>query len=73
MRPQYLKKLYLINNKISKIENLSNLPQLDMLELGDNKIRNIENIDALMNLKELFLGKNKITKLLFNIIKLNKI
>lgn len=34
-----LKKLFLVNNKISKIENISTLHQLQMLELGSNRIR----------------------------------
>ena len=34
-----LKKLYLVQNKVSKIEGLQNLSQLEMLELGANKIR----------------------------------
>ena len=34
-----LKKLFLVNNKINKIENLSSLRQLQMLELGSNRIR----------------------------------
>ena len=34
-----LKRLYLVSNKISKIQNLDALTQLEMLELGDNKIR----------------------------------
>lgn len=34
-----LKKLFLVNNKISKIENISSLRQLQMLELGSNRIR----------------------------------
>ena len=58
-----LRKLFLVSNKITKIENVSHLKNLDMLELGDNRIRQIENLDGLTNLKELFLGKNKITKL----------
>lgn len=32
-------KLFLVSNKISKIEGLQNLLQLEMLELGANKIR----------------------------------
>jgi Leucine-rich repeat (LRR) protein len=55
-----LKRLYLVSNKISKIENLERLTQLEMLELGDNKIRRVENLEALTNLRQLFLGKNKI-------------
>lgn len=34
-----LKKLYLVQNKVSKIEGLQNLSQLEMLELGANRIR----------------------------------
>lgn len=32
-------KLFLVSNKISKIEGLQNLLQLEMIELGANKIR----------------------------------
>lgn len=34
-----LKKLFLVNNKINKIENIGTLHQLQMLELGSNRIR----------------------------------
>ena len=34
-----LKSLFLIQNKITKIENLSRFTQLTMLELGANRIR----------------------------------
>ena len=34
-----VKKLFLVSNKISKIEGLQNLSQLEMIELGANKIR----------------------------------
>ena len=36
-----LERLYLVSNKISKIENLECCPKLNMLELGDNKIRKV--------------------------------
>ena len=36
-----LERLYLVSNKISKIENLDCCPKLNMLELGDNKIRKV--------------------------------
>ena len=36
-----LERLYLVSNKISKIENLDCCPNLNMLELGDNKIRKV--------------------------------
>lgn len=34
-----VKTLFLVSNKISKIEGLQNLTQLEMVELGANKIR----------------------------------
>jgi hypothetical protein len=34
-----LDKLFLCANKISRIENVSHLKNLTLLELGDNKIR----------------------------------
>lgn len=34
-----VKKLFLVSNKVSKIEGLQNLLQLEMIELGANKIR----------------------------------
>ncbi len=57
-----LQKLYLVSNKITKIENLSSLKKLKLLELGDNRVRKIENLDELTELSELYLGKNKITR-----------
>ena len=39
-----LERLYLVSNKISKIENLDCCPKLNMLELGDNKIRKVRYI-----------------------------
>merc|ERR1719300_1053152 len=54
------KKLFLVSNKISKIENLETLTNLTMLELRDNRIRKIEKLETLVNVEELFLGKNKI-------------
>lgn len=54
-----LTKLYLLSNKIHKIENLD-FEKVTLLELGANKIEKIENLDKLPCLKELFLGKNKI-------------
>ncbi len=37
--PLGLEKLFLIQNKLSKIENIGHLTNLTMLELGSNKIR----------------------------------
>ncbi|TIA75633.1 hypothetical protein E3P92_00768 [Wallemia ichthyophaga] len=57
-----LKQLYLIQNKLSKIENL-NIPTLQVLELGGNRLRHIENLHNLHQLQQLWLGKNKIEKI----------
>ncbi|WVQ83209.1 hypothetical protein IAT38_005348 [Cryptococcus sp. DSM 104549] len=58
--------LYLVQNKISKVEE----GELDWckdtitsLELGGNRIRVIENLEQLTLLEELWLGKNKIRTL----------
>ncbi|WVQ73241.1 hypothetical protein IAR50_002807 [Cryptococcus sp. DSM 104548] len=58
--------LYLIQNKISRVEE----GELDWcadtmksLELGGNRIRVIENLEKLVHLEELWLGKNKIRSL----------
>ncbi|KAL0570211.1 protein phosphatase regulatory subunit Sds22 [Marasmius crinis-equi] len=55
--------VYFVQNRISKITNLSSCTSLRSLELGGNRIRKIENLESLVNLEELWLGKNKITKL----------
>ena len=34
-----MKKLFLIQNKIDKIENIENMAELEMLELGSNRVR----------------------------------
>ncbi|PRD24869.1 UNVERIFIED_CONTAM: Ppp1r7 [Trichonephila clavipes] len=47
-------------NRITKIENLSNLLNLKKLFLINNKITKIENLDALENLEMLELGSNRI-------------
>ncbi|GAA5914856.1 hypothetical protein JCM6882_007822 [Rhodosporidiobolus microsporus] len=55
--------LYLIQNKLSKIEGVKHRTGLDYLEYGGNRIRTIENLPISANLRSLFLGKNKITKI----------
>ncbi|GAA5978828.1 hypothetical protein JCM5350_004835 [Sporobolomyces pararoseus] len=55
--------LYLIQNKLSKIEGVKDRHSLTYLEYGGNRIRTIENLPISTNLKSLFLGKNKITKI----------
>ena len=44
---------YLLSNKITKRQNLSNFHSLDALELGANRIKNTENLGHLTGLKEL--------------------
>jgi hypothetical protein len=55
-----LESLILNNNKISKIENLSSLVNLNHLELKSNQIKRIENLDSLINIKHLTLSCNLI-------------
>ncbi len=47
--PVGLNKLFLIQNKLSKIENLGHLTNLTMLELGSNRIRvsDVHTLDTL--------------------------
>ena len=59
-----LEELYLVENKIKIIQNLSSLTKLTVLELGGNRIRQIgDGLRALTNLEQLWLGKNKIQSL----------
>ncbi|KAM0754432.1 protein phosphatase 1 regulatory subunit 7 [Meredithblackwellia eburnea MCA 4105] len=55
--------LYLIQNKLSKIEGVQHRTTLDYLEMGGNRIRMIENLPISSNLRSLYLGKNKITRI----------
>ncbi|GAA5876346.1 hypothetical protein JCM16303_007107 [Sporobolomyces ruberrimus] len=55
--------LYLIQNKLSKIEGVKDRLGLVYLEYGGNRIRTIENLPISSTLRSLFLGKNKITKI----------
>ncbi|KAK0748002.1 hypothetical protein B0T21DRAFT_406557 [Apiosordaria backusii] len=55
--------IFLVSNKISKIDGLENLTKLRNLELGSNRIREITNISHLTALEELWVAKNKITTL----------
>ncbi|BGP30894.1 protein phosphatase regulatory subunit Sds22 [Rhodotorula toruloides] len=55
--------LYLIQNKLTKIEGVKDRTSLTYLEYGGNRIRTIENLPISANLRSLFLGKNKITKI----------
>ena len=56
-----LQALYLINNQISKIENLDDLP-LQALYLSNNQISKIENLAGLP-LERLYLYNNQISKI----------
>lgn len=59
----WLYELNLSNNSISKIENLSGLPNLGLLMLYNNSIKKIENLDELPNLSGLYIDNNKIEKI----------
>lgn len=60
-----LKKLYLIENKITRIDpdDFNDMPELEMLELGSNRLRKIEHLDNIPTITQLFLGRNKITRI----------
>jgi len=45
-----LRKLYITNNKLTKIEGLETLENLQVLWLSENQIKKIENIDNLIEL-----------------------
>ena len=62
-----IKELILWNNKITKIENLVSLPQLQTLDLSNNKltdISNFVNIKTIDNLWNLDLSNNQIERIL---------
>lgn len=52
--------LYLYNNEIESIENLSGFPNLTSLYLQNNKIEKMENFQNLVKLRKLYIGRNKI-------------
>jgi Leucine-rich repeat (LRR) protein len=51
------------NNLITRIMNLNDLTQLEMLGLELNQIEVMENLDYLVNLKLLMLGGNLIKRI----------
>ena len=55
--------LYLSENRIEKIQNLSNLPLLTALDLSDNRIETIQNLSDLPRLTHLYLSRNRIEKI----------
>ncbi|KAL5967632.1 Protein phosphatase 1 regulatory subunit 42 [Taenia solium] len=58
-----LQVLYLYENHLTKIPDLSKSPSLTHLYLQQNDITRIHNLDALFNLEKLFLSGNKISVL----------
>ncbi|MQM08064.1 hypothetical protein Taro_040919 [Colocasia esculenta] len=55
-----LEELYVSKNEVTKIDELSHLHRLRILELGSNRLRVMENLQNLSNLQELWLGRNRI-------------
>lgn len=47
-------------NKITEIQNVSTLTELNTFDLSDNLITKIQNIDTLQNLEEFWLTNNKV-------------
>jgi Leucine-rich repeat (LRR) protein len=58
-----LKRMYLNNNQIKKIDGLDNLARLNTLTMNRNHVTRIEGIENLGNLKVLDLGNNLIFKI----------
>jgi protein phosphatase 1 regulatory subunit 7 len=56
---KFLRNLCLKNNKITKIEGLTNSKTLKILDLSENEIEDVEGLDNL-NLTELYLSANRI-------------
>jgi len=60
----HLRELYLVANRLKRIEGITSLTRLRLLELGSNALRSIdgEQLRAVSGtLEELWLGRNKIT------------
>eukprot|EP00826_Nyctotherus_ovalis_P008709 TRINITY_DN12262_c0_g6_i1.p1 TRINITY_DN12262_c0_g6~~TRINITY_DN12262_c0_g6_i1.p1 ORF type:complete len:459 (-),score=117.87 TRINITY_DN12262_c0_g6_i1:358-1734(-) len=58
-----LRRLFLQENRIGRVENLENCRQLEELWLFSNQVANIENLDSNSMLRELNLADNKIKKI----------
>ena len=56
----HLKRIYLLGNKITKIENLENLNDLEEISLSYNQISRIENLKNLPKLKDFCIIKNPV-------------
>lgn len=70
---EQLRLLNFENNKIQKISNLRNLPNLIFLDLYNNQIKDISGLESLATLRVLMLGKNYIRRIenLDNLVKLD--
>jgi protein phosphatase 1 regulatory subunit 7 len=61
---KHLRELYLVSNRLKKMEGFSTLTRLRLLELGSNNLRAIDGAELAAvagTLEELWLGRNKIT------------
>lgn len=70
--PTSLLYLYLTNNRIKKIENLSSCVSLKELVLRQNAILKVEGLDSLVELEELDLYMNSITSIPTDAFKQNR-
>lgn len=61
--PEQLTKIYLVSNRIRRMENLNHLKNVQMVDLSSNKIRKMENLGGLENLRELYLARNEIEEI----------
>ncbi|KAK4774158.1 hypothetical protein SAY87_029177 [Trapa incisa] len=55
-----VKELYVSKNEVTKMEEISHLVELQILELGSNRLRVMENLENFSKLQELWLGRNRI-------------
>ncbi|GMH03331.1 hypothetical protein Nepgr_005170 [Nepenthes gracilis] len=58
-----LEELYLSHNGISKLEGLSTLVNLRLLDVSSNKLTSVDNIENLTRLEDLWLNDNQIASL----------
>jgi len=59
-----VEKLWFASNKISKLDNISHMSKLRILELGANRLSSIEHLYFCREtLEELYLGKNRFSTL----------
>jgi len=55
-----LRELYIGKNRITKLENLDELSELEILSIQSNRIVKIEGLDSLVNLQQLYISDNGI-------------